>query len=196
MASSVNLLHKTSSTSRLLSAARRATSRNPRKNHRAASTLQCEVEADDPIPHFQIFDIFDAPSRLGESSKILARSRTPSSPSTSSLNSHTVSSLRSPTPRQIEPLPMPIIYDGPARPRHLSMMSYRVGRDRSSLNEASKLSQEVSTLPDPILFDGPSRLRPYIRGSSTSDSQSVGALSVIIRYYHSNVSSPSPLPQL
>lgn len=175
MSPSSNLLPKIPSTSRLLPVVRRATLKHRRLQHsrRSIVTVQCEEENIDPSLNFQIFDIFDAPSRLGESGKILARSMSSSSTSLLPSEPHPKSSRCNPSSRQIEPLPAPIIFDGPARPRHIAMMSYRVGRDRSSPADPSKSPQEVSRLPDPILFDGPSRLRPYIHSSSTGDSQSV-----------------------
>ncbi|KAK7683711.1 hypothetical protein QCA50_013087 [Cerrena zonata] len=172
MNSSTNFLRKISSTPSLLPAVRRVTPKHHRRPRscRSLATVQCEVEDDNSPLNFQIFDIFDAPSRLGESSRLLTHSMSTPSSSSAPSRPHPINSFRNPSSRRIEPLPAPIIFDGPARPRHLAMMSYRVSRNRSSFDESSKTSREISRLPDPIIFDGPSRLRPYVRGDDSQSS--------------------------
>lgn len=118
-----------------------------------------------PIDLPQIFDIFDAPSRLGESSKMLARvatSRTAARPTPPP---------ERPSSCTVKPLPAPIIYDGPARPSHVfNTQHIRLVHMQAPSSIESKGS--VSTLPPPVVFDGPSRLRPYHRGGSQEESSS------------------------
>ncbi|KZT08132.1 uncharacterized protein LAESUDRAFT_757825 [Laetiporus sulphureus 93-53] len=110
-------------------------------------------EVPQPPPEFQIFDIFDAPSRLGESSKLLrASSSSRTLPSRSSpSSSRKVSPVRS--------LPDPVIFDGPTRPRILQKQ-YEARRSHST---ALGPRGSLRSLPLPEIFDGPSRLRPYAR---------------------------------
>ncbi len=99
---------------------------------RLASTLPPFVpESPSPPPDLQIFDIFDAPSRLGEARELLHKKPSFSPaylPSPRSSNSP-------PTPKNpsrfIKPLPAPIVFDGPAHPTHMVFISYRPRRGRS-----------------------------------------------------------------
>ncbi|PCH36875.1 hypothetical protein WOLCODRAFT_28809 [Wolfiporia cocos MD-104 SS10] len=127
----------------------------------ASSALPLEEEHQAPAFH-QIIDIFDAPSRLGESSKLLmksssARMRTsrPARPASSApiQNGSTA----------VQPLPTPIIFDGPARfhPTGATLI-------RSQSTAAANHARHA--LPAPETFDGPSRLRSTSRsGPQPSD---------------------------
>ncbi|OBZ76500.1 hypothetical protein A0H81_03162 [Grifola frondosa] len=116
-----------------------------------AAALPFPTEEPQPIFDFHFLDIFDVPSKLGESSKLLAQSasaRTTQSRPARQLTTQAVQ--KRPT---VKPLPAPIFFEGPARPR-----------------------EEPSALPTPLpaveLFDGPSRLRPYAHGGSRGSSTS------------------------
>lgn len=115
-------------------------------------------------PPYHILDIFDAPARLGESSKLLKlHAATAVPPSNRSLTTH---ALR---PRSaVRTLPDPILYDGPARPRGVGH-GVRMFRAQARAARSSAPSvPEYVRMPPPELFDGPSRLRPYCHGAETS----------------------------
>ncbi|KAI0342512.1 hypothetical protein BDW22DRAFT_1305324, partial [Trametopsis cervina] len=120
---------------------------------------------DSPVIDLHIFDIFDAPHRLGESSKLLSHAA--SKGSASGRTERLISSAATMS-RHVSPLPNPILFDGPARPAHLSHGTLRARRTHSHAPSTAQSSQRepVSPLPPPITFDGPSRLRPYVRGGS------------------------------
>jgi hypothetical protein len=150
-----------------------ARSQANRRPMATASTMSFPLD-NSPAIDLQIFDIFDAPSRFGESSKLLSRAAALASGSRSE-KSMSTSSI---SPRHISPLPNPIIYDGPARPRYLSHSVLRARRTHSDLSSSAEMSQRksVTPLPSPVMFDGPSRLRPYVHDrSSSDDSVSVGS---------------------
>ena len=118
----------------------------------------------------QIFDIFDAPSRLGESSKLLRQS---SAARASTARADRTMSTRSSSPsarRHFKPLPAPILYDGPACPPHGAHLAYGglTARNAHSYasSEASPDENLLSSLPPPVVFDGPSRLKRYGRDTS------------------------------
>jgi len=138
-----------------------------RNAQRTVATLSYPLEYDQAPLDFKIFDIFDAPSRLGESSKLLIRSTASRFVSTRPEASVTsTASAKTPSPK-IQPLPTPITYDGPSKPRQLSMTAYRPRRSRSmSSAAAGQLPSSPTSLPEPVVFDGPSRLRPYRRGAT------------------------------
>ncbi|CCL99388.1 uncharacterized protein FIBRA_01406 [Fibroporia radiculosa] len=122
----------------------------------AAPAFDLHIEDAHPTPDFQIFDIFDAPARLGESSKLLMRSA-----SARTLSSRPARPVDSTFVRKntVQPLPAPIIFDGPTRPRAASTT---LGASRArSTSAASAASSLPFSLPAPKTFDGPSRLRPY-----------------------------------
>ena len=112
-----------------------------------------------------IFDIFDAPSRLGESSKMLVRcaarrvERAVALPTDRSVPARPV----------VAPLPAPVLYDGPARPSSHPPHAARIRRMHS---QAQRPADAVCALPPPEVFDGPSRLRPYLRDSGSNESVS------------------------
>ncbi|KAI0701845.1 hypothetical protein BC835DRAFT_1303620 [Cytidiella melzeri] len=115
----------------------------------------------------QIFDIFDAPSRLGESTKLLSRA---ASRATNSRTERSMSTIAT-TPQHVSPLPSPILFEGPARPAHLPHGTLRARRTHSHALSSPRLNspESVAPLPAPVMFDGPSRLRPYARGRPSSD---------------------------
>jgi len=145
-------------------AARPHSSRRPMVTTSAMSLQLEDASAID----LQIFDIFDAPSRLGESSKLLARA---SSLASGSRVERAPSSTAAST-THVLPLPNPIVFDGPARPKHLSHGSLRARQTHTHALSSPTLTprEPVSPLPPPIMFDGPSRLRPYVRGGSSEES--------------------------
>ncbi|KAH9928000.1 uncharacterized protein BXZ73DRAFT_78442 [Epithele typhae] len=118
--------------------------RPPTVSRHLLSTAALAPPMDDvPLP---IFDIFDAPARLGESSKLLARA------AFSTIARRTVP--RPASPRRPAPRPLP-------------------QRRSSTAPRAPALAQcPRRPLPAPLppteVFDGPSRLRPYGRGGARS----------------------------
>ncbi|EJF56706.1 hypothetical protein DICSQDRAFT_157771 [Dichomitus squalens LYAD-421 SS1] len=112
-----------------------------------------------------IFDIFDAPSRLGESSRLLVANAAASA-ATHSARPFTMQA--SAQGHVVKPLPPPILLDGPARPRHRPFVSFRAFGVRAKAPVTSRVAPSgvetlAAPLPSPIIFDGPSRLRPYVR---------------------------------
>ncbi|KAI0752662.1 hypothetical protein C8Q80DRAFT_1267179 [Daedaleopsis nitida] len=129
-----------------------------------ASAATFPVTVEEPRPSsfdHPILDIFDAPSRLGESSRLLALNAAASTSRPARPSSTHTPSRRPP----VQPLPAPILLDGPARPRGMSFVSFRNHRPRTADASRSLDMGDVS-LPPPVLFDGPSRLRPYVHGCS------------------------------
>lgn len=124
----------------------------------AAMTLPQEDHA---AMDLHIFDIFDAPSRLGESSKMLARAAASRAERTIRQSADSSASTR-PT---VQPLPAPVTYDGPARPSSYAYAP-RIRQIHSQAPTVSEARDSVSALPPPEVFDGPSRLRPYLRDSA------------------------------
>lgn len=119
-----------------------------------------------------ILDIFDAPIGLGESSEFI-RSKYSSTP-----NSHTqvqskAAELPSPSSSRLlpAPLPPPILFDGPARPKNWALIKQRRLLDRG-LPPSSQLRRTAhhatlsahpfsSSEPSVQLFDGPARVMTY-----------------------------------
>ncbi|KAI1792800.1 hypothetical protein LXA43DRAFT_316762 [Ganoderma leucocontextum] len=136
-------------------------------------------EAHSPSFDLNILDIFDAPSRLGESSRLLvSNAATSSSIRRARPSSTQASSYRG----AIQPLPAPVILDGPARPRHAPFVSFRVYGVRSAAGARRSASSGVwsppAPLPPPIVFDGPSQLRPYARGGARWNANSSSSLAM------------------
>lgn len=131
----------------------------------AAMSLSLEERTPIELP---IFDIFDAPSRLGESSKMLAQAATSRvEPNVRQSVNRTASSSRP----AVQPLPPPVMYDGPARPSSLGY-GPRIRRIHSHATPSSEARGSASVLPSPEVFDGPSRLRPYLRNDTFDSSVS------------------------
>lgn len=126
-----------------------------------------------------IFDIFDAPVELGESSKQLGRSKVEepalSSPTVTQARLQSYiglySALGNPTT-----LPPPIIFDGPARPRHLLSSASKSQRQipRCSLPDRNKFSTLTPSESEMFceIFDGPSRLTRYKYPTMPNESSS------------------------
>lgn len=137
------------------------------RSMRTASAASLTPEDEAPLD-IHIFDIFDAPSRLGESSKLLSRASTARA-ATAAASTSRSANVRSERPRgahTIEPLPAPVMFDGPATHKHLSFCAYGTQYEHSHNMTSSSPSTErriLSTLPPPVIFDGPSQLRPYAR---------------------------------
>ncbi|KAI0719838.1 hypothetical protein C8T65DRAFT_568767 [Cerioporus squamosus] len=152
----------------------RATTATPFSRQMLSAAALPIEHAHTPSFSLPILDIFDAPARLGESSRLLvqnaaaASSRPPRSISTQAWS-------RRPA---VKPLPAPTLLDGPARPRGMAYISFRAHRPRpvhASSNDASGVAARTlpAPLPPPLLFEGPSQLRPYVRGARrSSDSAS------------------------
>ncbi|PPQ71240.1 hypothetical protein CVT26_010982 [Gymnopilus dilepis] len=112
-----------------------------------------------------IFDIFDAPTRLAESSEFIrAKYKTP----TKAEKVPTQASLSPPPPIAPTPLPPPTIFDGPARPRN-EVLAYRRRMRDSGL--APTLPPRPKPTPaarpfsssEPLvqMFEGPARITRY-----------------------------------
>ncbi|EIW79646.1 hypothetical protein CONPUDRAFT_166381 [Coniophora puteana RWD-64-598 SS2] len=129
-----------------------------------------------------IFDIFDAPVRLGESSKALGRTgHSAPKPIVNAIDevdgekSRKLSMSMLPTS-----LPPPITFDGPARPPHLVGLAFekrrktRLHLSPSLRREAHTPSVPRSSLSDAVftIFDGPSRITRYQYPSSSQGSSS------------------------
>ncbi|EKM57106.1 uncharacterized protein PHACADRAFT_254669 [Phanerochaete carnosa HHB-10118-sp] len=158
----------TSSMRQVLVASQRALGRGVSVHavrRRSMSTAAMALPLEEPSTiDLPIFDIFDAPSRLGESSKMLAeaaRSR-PERVASRAVERD------GPARATVKSLPPPTIYDGPARPRGLAL-GPRVRGMHSRAMHTSEARELPSALPPPELFDGPSRLRPYTRDRISSD---------------------------
>lgn len=127
-----------------------------------------------------IFDIFDAPVRLGESSTLVRRTATTTRVAecngeksrnvvSNPIRAHHVSSL-----------PPPIVFDGPARPAHLlplALENRRKMRRRLSLSPSRQTHNPSSpfiSASEPVYesFDGPSRITRYKYPTSSSQSSS------------------------
>jgi hypothetical protein len=134
-----------------------AVSRRPVSSSAMALPLE-----DRPAVDLPIFDIFDAPSRLGESSRMLAQAVASRAERTCVPPTNRVQ----PAP-VVQALPAPVIYDGPARPKGL-LGGPRIRQIHSQAQHAEPRDQ-IRTLPPPVMFDGPSRLRPYVRDSASSE---------------------------
>ncbi|RPD76011.1 hypothetical protein L226DRAFT_394674 [Lentinus tigrinus ALCF2SS1-7] len=120
-----------------------------------------------PSFNVPILDIFDAPARLGESSRLLVLNAA----AASSRPARSLSTQASSRRPGVKPLPAPIVLEGPARPRGMAYISFRAHRPRPIVEPRSLPAR----LPPPILFDGPSQLRPYVRGARRSS----GSVSLI-----------------
>ncbi|KAH7928887.1 hypothetical protein BV22DRAFT_1003931 [Leucogyrophana mollusca] len=133
-----------------------------------------------------IFDIFDAPVRLGESSKQLGRSESSPRAATANAagqcngeNSRNLSTdiSVSSTPSS---LPPPILFDGPARPAHLMplalekrrKMRERLSRSLPRGTGSPSVAYGSSTETLVEIFEGPSRITRYKYPSSHSQQSS------------------------
>ena len=128
-----------------------------------------------PSFDLNILDIFDAPSRLGESSRLLVSNAAASS----SIRRVRLPTQTSPHKHAAKPLPEPVLLDGPARPRNAPFVSFRAfglksnASSRRNVLSTSGVWSPPAPLPPPIVFDGPSQLRPYTRGGARWSGYSV-----------------------
>lgn len=148
----------------ILPARRRAPSIPSARRPMATASAELPMEEHHAPDFHQILDIFDAPARLGESSRLLARSasvRRPAPPIDSSSRKGSSSSVQA--------LPAPIMFDGPSRycgPK--ATTNVRGAHSSSAVDSTSPHS-----LPSPETFDGPSRLRPYAHATTRDSSQTL-----------------------
>ncbi|KDR77063.1 hypothetical protein GALMADRAFT_427050 [Galerina marginata CBS 339.88] len=135
------------------------------------------VEADvEEISIQPIFDIFDAPTRLAESNEFIRGKYQTSSKSTKVPSTQAFdSSLPRPGPA---PLPPPVIFDGPARPRNEALAYQRRMRD-AGLTPSPQPRRHHGPAARPFssseplvqLFDGPARITRYHHQSSSEKEQ-------------------------
>lgn len=120
----------------------------------------------------KIFDIFDAPTRLGESRKQLGRSQAEKIPAFSSSVTRQNGQMCSNSGYREAwechtTLPPPTVFDGSARPRHLTSLvleQRRQLRQRISPLPMQKIPTAVFSSESDVLcevFDGPSRITRY-----------------------------------
>ncbi|KAG6337022.1 hypothetical protein ID866_2082 [Astraeus odoratus] len=139
------------------------------KSRRSAATLPSATGELVGITPPKISDIFDAPVRLGELSKQLERTQE------AKLHTHTSIPSQHARPHQVDgyhrdietftTLPAPIIFDGPARPAHLSPRILEKRRQlrqelpRPAIKNTLSFSSRSEILCE--IFDGPSRIARY-----------------------------------
>ncbi|KAL4072142.1 hypothetical protein J3A83DRAFT_2979913 [Scleroderma citrinum] len=146
----------------------------PSARRSAASLPPVELAGHESAGHSlpRIFDVFDAPVMLGESSKQLGRLQTGIFTALASTVAKSNRQKRSQgnyseVLESHTTLPPPIIFDGPACPPHLSpsiLERHRQLRRRASSVPAEKFSSTVFwSEPEMIceIFDGPSRITRY-----------------------------------
>ncbi|KIK97312.1 hypothetical protein PAXRUDRAFT_238394 [Paxillus rubicundulus Ve08.2h10] len=144
----------------------------------SAATLSAEQSDELYIP--KIFDIFDAPVRLGESSENLRSSealfRASTSRVASQINSSGPRNLYAEALHSSCTLPPPVTFDGPARPPHLSPSALDKRRlQRQNLvktsSGASVSFTSLTSRSEPLyeIFDGPSRASRYRYSSSSNE---------------------------
>ena len=138
----------------------RATTSTALSRHMSAAALPVE-HPHTPSFSLPILDIFDAPARLGESSRLLVLNAA----AASTRSSRSISTQASTRRSGVKPLPAPILLDGPARPRGMAYISFRAHRARPVHAPGPAPHSLPAPLPPPVLFDGPSQLRPYVRGA-------------------------------
>ncbi|KXN88419.1 hypothetical protein AN958_07325 [Leucoagaricus sp. SymC.cos] len=135
-----------------------------------------------------IFDIFDAPSRLEEHSKLIRSSAQPRRLTPEEAESSTkYTALPRPPPST---LPAPVMFDGPARPRNLPLaFQRRVEQAPSSAPASTRQTRQhhtpsvpPTTSSEPLieLFEGPARLSRYSHRPSSQ--QGVSELCSLSNY--------------
>ncbi|TFK75589.1 hypothetical protein BDN72DRAFT_446136 [Pluteus cervinus] len=138
-----------------------------------------------------IFDIFDVPAQLGESSRRLGLQREadiddasrPLRGTSPSPFSPSVDSLSFPTS-----LPPPIVFDGPAQPRNpaLASRSRRRLRPTTPPNATTTRQHHTPSVPfstsEPLvqLFDGPARITRYRHQPSSRKNNGYATRQVIL----------------
>ncbi|KAG1789157.1 uncharacterized protein HD556DRAFT_822913 [Suillus plorans] len=126
-----------------------------------------------------IFDIFDAPVRLGESSALVRRTATITRIAALEQKSSNAASNFT-RAQHFSSLPPPILFDGPARPAYLlprALENRHKIRQYPSLShnrQAHTPSSPFISTSEPVyeIFDGPSRKARYKYSTSSSQSSS------------------------
>lgn len=120
------------------------------------STIQTPEE----IVLSPIFDIFDAPFRLGDSSQIIREKARPETEG----KKKAITKFNSPLPRPPpKSLPAPVTFDGPARPR-VGPLAHRPKVTRlghSPMRRRHAPSVQETSEPIIQLFEGPARITRY-----------------------------------
>ncbi|EGO26841.1 hypothetical protein SERLADRAFT_436669 [Serpula lacrymans var. lacrymans S7.9] len=152
----------------------RGVMRNTPQRHASALSSAATAEEYEALTLPPIFDIFDAPTRLGESSKQLGR--TSSAPCAAAIGATQRSGEKSrntsiDVSNTVSPfsLPPPLVFDGPARPPHLMHLALEKRRKlRQRLSPSLSRTTHTPSIsytpsPEPLLeiFDGPSRITRY-----------------------------------
>lgn len=137
----------------------------------ASASLPAEPEEIILAP---IFDIFDAPSRLGESASFI-RSKTQTQRQKQDADDSVIISTSLPRPPPSS-LPPPIIFDGPARPRNLPLAFQRrveqalstvpISTRQTRRHHTPSLSHSASEPLTIEMFEGPARITRYSHRSS------------------------------
>ncbi|KAG1819180.1 uncharacterized protein BJ212DRAFT_1268254 [Suillus subaureus] len=153
----------------------------------SATVTAQEYEALTILP---IFDIFDAPVRLGESCAPVRRTATTTRAATLERNGEKLRNAASnfTRARHFSSLPPPIVFDGPARPAHLlprALENRRKMRQYLSLSpnrQAHTPSTPFISTSEPVyeIFDGPSRITRYRYPSSSSQSSSLPYVCLVL----------------
>ncbi|KAF9224874.1 hypothetical protein BS17DRAFT_795212 [Gyrodon lividus] len=151
----------------------------------SAATISAEQSEELSIP--KIFDIFDAPVKLRESSKSFGSSEAAIRASTARVavkaNSSSSINIYSEALQSPWTLPPPVTFDGPACPPHLSPSALEKRRIlRKHLAHSSRISSGTSSVSftalalqsEPLyeVFDGPSRINRYKYPSSPNEGSS------------------------
>lgn len=145
--------------------------RNGLPQRRPIHTTPPKLAAVIPLPAFQapkeivlspIFDIFDAPSRLGDSTSQIVREHVRLE--VESIPEKSITKFNSPLPR-VPPmsLPAPVTFDGPARPRD-GPLAHR--RKVARIGQHPMRRRHTPSMPEPPepliqLFEGPARITRY-----------------------------------
>lgn len=123
-----------------------------------------------------IFDIFDAPTRLSESSEFIRDKYKTAAKAKTVTQSPT---FESPRPSRLgpTPLPSPIVFDGPARPKNEALRFQRRMRDAGLAPQphppkTQTASSRTFSSSEPLvqMFEGPARITRY-HHQSQSESQ-------------------------
>ncbi|EPT01981.1 hypothetical protein FOMPIDRAFT_1048270 [Fomitopsis schrenkii] len=130
------------------SSAASSSSAHPTAARRQLATASAELPSE--FPELHIFDIFDAPARLGTSpTRLRLPPRSPPSPRPSQAHPQ-----RQPTRLM---MPSPVLFDGPSgTPPRTPSASMSSSATASSPSFSDSLPK---SLPPPETFDGPARMR-------------------------------------
>ncbi|TFK31538.1 hypothetical protein BDQ12DRAFT_729467 [Crucibulum laeve] len=148
-----------------------------------ASPPSFTLEEADEVILAPIFDIFDAPSRLGEAREFIREKRSSASSERDVSSSSASSPFSVPLPRPLPAtLPPAIIFDGPAHPRNIPL-AFHSRRKQPPVAPSSTRSHHTPSVArlessEPLiqLFDGPARITRYQHKSSSSKGNSNSGL--------------------